>query len=541
MWMEGGGAVLDPSPAIIFHRFLSLLFAAGLRCRCKYNNIAIRYMHDLPMHDLRVVSGVIASATPAESPRLFIDGRELELPRGAVILPGLVDTHCHLIGLGLMGSRVGLRGARSAGECARRVAASAAGRGAGEWITGFGWNQEEWETKGMPSRADLDAVIPDHPVVLYRIDSHALWLNSAALHAAGIGPRQMEGGSIETDAEGRPTGILIDNAMKLAEAVIPPPTVEQQQRWIEQGVDRCIELGITGVHDMNVEPERIESMVRAAERGRMRLRCQVFLAGQEDEWRAFPAPGPLAPNLEIVGVKYFADGALGSRGALLLEPYSDAPGALGLQLLDADRLEGLATEPVARGFAVATHAIGDAANRIVLDAYERLRARHPAALLRIEHAQNVDPADLPRFASLGVIPAVQAIHCTSDAPMAEARLGDERCAHAYPWASLASLGVSLLGGSDFPIESADPLAGLRAFHFRRPDGAREPWHPEQAISRRAALDAYTAAAPLGVPGSLRRGRLLPGYDADLTILDGDPFDESTRVLMTVVGGAVAGR
>lgn len=488
--------------------------------------------------ELRIASGVITSATPSDAPRLFIDGRELALPRGSVIVPGFVDTHCHLIGLGLMASRVVLRGARSAGECAERVAARARERGDGEWIVGFGWNQEEWEDRRMPRREVLDALGIDNPVVLYRIDSHAAWLNGRALREAGIEPREIDGGSIEVGADGTMTGILVDNAMKLVDAVIPPPTVERQREWIGQSVEECLRLGITEVHDMNVEPGRIEAMTRLAEGGGMRLRCQVFLAAQSREWEEFPVPATLAPNLSIVGVKYFADGALGSRGALLLEPYADAPHTHGLRLLGSDELVELATEPVRRGFAVATHAIGDAANRIVLDAYRTLRADHPGALLRVEHAQTVHPDDLSRFASLGVIPAMQAIHCTSDAPMADARLGPERAAHAYPWASLRKLGVPVLGGSDFPIESPDPLAGLRAFHFRRPDGAAGGWHPEQAISRRDALDAYTAHAPLGIPGAPRRGHLLPGHDADITILDGDPFDEETRVVMTIVGGEV---
>jgi len=492
-------------------------------------------------HDIRVASGVIESVTLAASPRLFIEGRELPLPRGAVILPGFVDTHCHLIGLGMMASRVGLRGARSAEECARRVAQRAAGRPPGEWIIGFGWNQEEWDDRGMPDRTRLDAATADHPVALYRIDSHAIWLNTRALAEAGIVPHAIDGGSIEVDGEGNATGLLIDNAMKLVEARMPPPSADQQRRWIEFSVEECLRLGITEVHDMNVEPERIESMTRAAEGGGMRLRCQVFLAGQNEEWRGFSSPAVLGPNLRTVGVKYFADGALGSRGALLLEPYSDAPETRGLGLLDADRLVDLATPAVERGFAIATHAIGDAANRLVLDAYERLRSAHRHALLRIEHAQTLHPDDIPRFARLGVLPAMQAIHCTSDAAMAEARLGPERCDHSYAWNELRKLGVPILGGSDFPVESADPLAGLRAFYYRRPDGSTEGWRPGQAVSRRVAIDAYTAWAPLGIPGNNRRGRLAVGCDADLVVLDGDPFHESTSAVLTVVGGNVVMR
>ncbi|MEP7220655.1 MAG: amidohydrolase family protein, partial [Bacteroidota bacterium] len=323
---------------------------------------------------VRCSGGRIDGVESSERFRLFLDGREIELPSGGMILPGLVDTHCHLIGIGLMASRVGLRGAASAGECAERAAERARATPAGEWITGFGWNQEEWGERRMPDKGVLDALIADHPVALQRIDSHAVWLNSRGLREAGITPRHIDGGSIELDERGEPTGILIDNAMKLVEQAIPAPTVERQRGWIEESVGECLRLGITEVHDMNVEPERLESMTRAADRGGMRLRCQLFLAAQNEEWTVVPRPTALGPNLQIVGVKYFADGALGSRGALLLEPYSDAPGTRGLQLLDAGEIIRLASEPIRRGFAVATHAIGDGANRIVLDAYEELRA-----------------------------------------------------------------------------------------------------------------------------------------------------------------------
>jgi hypothetical protein len=486
-----------------------------------------------------VANGRITSAVASDRVRLAIDGRSLSIPNGAVILPGFVDTHCHLIGLGLMASRVNLRGARSAEECARRVAERARAAAPGEWIAGFGWNQEEWDDRRMPDRAALDALVPDNPVVLVRVDSHASWVNARALAEAGVAAGEVEGGEVVTGDDGAPTGLLIDNAMKLVERAVPKPGVETQRRWIEHSVDECLRHGITEVHDMNVEPERIEPMTRAADAGAMRLRCQVFLAAQSDEWRVFPAPATIGANLHLVGVKYFADGALGSRGALLLEPYADAPATRGLELLGSGDIETLAGPAIERGYAVATHAIGDAANRIVLDAYERLRARHRDALLRVEHAQIVHPDDVPRFASLGIIPTMQATHCTSDAPMAESRLGPERCAYAYGWAAMRAVGRPVLGGSDFPIESPDPLAGIRAFHFREPVPGAGPWYPAQAIPRADALAAYTAWAPLGIPGAHARGTLVAGNDADLVVLTADPFDDAGAVVaMTIVAGRI---
>ncbi|HVZ39514.1 MAG TPA: amidohydrolase family protein [Candidatus Kapabacteria bacterium] len=491
------------------------------------------------------VEGVcIASVSDAPRFALSVNTHAVELPERALVLPGFVDTHCHLMGLGLMASRVQLRGARSATECAQRMADRARTRPPGEWVMGFGWNQEEWGSGAMPDRAVLDAMLPDNPAVLIRIDSHASWCNTAALHAAGITEgaareRRPDGGAIVADEAGRPTGILIDEAMALVERVIPPPTTAQQAGWIAESIAACLRLGITEVHDMNVEPERLQAMAGVADRGDMHLRCQVFLTGRNDAWKAVPRPAVLGPNVHAVGVKYFADGALGSRGALLLAPYSDAPDTSGLPLTTADELAAAAAEPLERGYAVATHAIGDAAVRAVLDGYERLRAGHAGALLRMEHAQTVHPDDLARFVWLNVVPAVQAVHCTSDAAMAVARLGDERCATAYPWKSLRSRGLPILGGSDFPIESADPMAGLRAFTDRTPQGASGPWHGEQRISREEAVDAYTAWAPLGIPGTHRRGALAPGNDADIVVLDSDPFENpDARVLLTIVGGAI---
>jgi predicted amidohydrolase YtcJ len=482
----------------------------------------------------------ISEVTPSEQSHLFINGREYPLPNGCRIFPGFVDTHCHLIGLGLMASRVDLRGARSARECAERMAEAAAESSPGVWVRGFGWNQEEWGDPAMPDRAILDECIPNNPVVLQRVDSHAVWINSRAMDIIGDIPEEIPGGEILRDASRRATGIFVDNATDLVERVIPLPSVEQQIGWLNQSVERCLAFGITEIHDMNVEPSRLESMTRLAERGGMRLRCNVFLAAMHNEWHPWPQPTELAANLAIVGVKYFADGALGSRGALLLEPYSDAPETLGLALLSVDELVERARPAIEVGFAVATHAIGDGANRLVLDAYELLRRDYPAALLRIEHAQIVHPDDLPRFGQLGVVAAVQSVHCTSDATMAERRLGRDRCQTAYRWRSLIDQGVPVIGGSDFPIESVDPATGLRAFVHRTPDGTTDPeaaWCPEEKITPAEALAAYTSQAPAGVPRGANRGTIHVGCDADLVVVEGDVFTPGEgSVVATIVAG-----
>lgn len=489
---------------------------------------------------IHVAGASIRSAEPADRWRLFVDNRELDFGGPIHVFPGFVDTHCHLIGWGLMASRVRLYSAVSARECAELMAARARERGKGEWIVGFGWNQERWAGAAMPDRALLDELVPDNPAVLIRIDSHASWCNTRALEAAGItGARAREiepaGGAIVLAADGTPTGLLVDHAMKLVEAAMPEPSVQEKMAWIAESARVFARIGITEVHDMNVEPARLEAMTRVAEGGDLLVRCRVFVEGAREAWRSVGAPAVLAEHLDIVGVKFFADGALGSRGALLAEPYADAPGR-GLALMSAEELIDAAAEPIERGFAVATHAIGDEANRVVLDAYTELRRRYPSALLRIEHAQIVQRRDMMRMRDLGVIPAMQAVHCTSDAAMAEQRLGLQRCADAYAWRSLRDLGLPILGGSDSPIETPSVRAGLRAFHERIPEGTGTPWFREQRLTRAEALDAYTAWAQLGVPNPARRGALLPGFQADLAVTLGDPFEPHCIEVATLRDG-----
>lgn len=487
---------------------------------------------------IEISNGIIASVGASERPRVVVDGAELLVPAGAVVLPGFVDTHCHLLGLGQMAERVQLGGLRTITDCLARVAYRAATTPEGEWILGFGWNETEWLDRARPTRAALDTAAPDHPVALYRVDTHAVWINSSAMALAGIEAGTIDGGEIVLGDDGKPDGLLIDNAVRLLDSAIPRPSAERMRRWLTMAVDRCLEYGITEVHDMNVATDVLDVLASAAAAGELRVRAAVFLEGMNDGWRDFGAPRAMAPMLDVVGVKYFVDGALGSRGALLLEPYADDPTSYGLGLIDIDELVERADAAASAGHAIATHAIGDAANRIALDAYERLRARHPGTLLRIEHAQIVHPDDVGRFAGLEVVAAMQPTHCTSDAAMAEARLGLDRCRTAYPWRTLLEGGARVIAGSDFPIESPDPLAGLRAFVRREPRTGAGAWFASEAIDRDAALRAFTAWAPSGRPGEARRGRLEPGFDADVVVLTGDPFDAGTTVLYTIVGGVV---
>ena len=485
---------------------------------------------------IEIQDGMFTAVDRSGPSRLVIDGGEVDLPTDVVFLPGFVDTHCHLMGAGEMAERVDLHGAGSAAECARRMADAAGRLPSGRWILGFGWNQEEWNDPAPLDRTILDAHLHDHPAALYRIDTHAVAINTRAMEAAGIVSGEIEGGRIESDAAGEPTGMLIDSAIRILERAWPAVTDADRERWIELGAAEARRHGLTAVHDMNVEPERLPAMIAVAERGGLGLRVHLFLKGESGAWREIERPGQIADGVTIDGVKFFADGALGSRGALLIEPYSDAPDVSGIELMSPAELVDAAVPAIERGFAIATHAIGDRAVRNVIVAYEELRERYPDALLRMEHAQIVHSEDLVRMARAGIIAAVQPTHCISDASMAIRRLGSERARDAYRWRSLIDAGVTIIAGSDFPVESPSALDGLRAFVDRDPgDG---PWYPHERITPEEAVDAFTSAALTGVTFPRRTGRIHPGFAADLTILSGDPFSPRTTVIATLLAGTL---
>ena len=485
---------------------------------------------------VEVEGGRIVRSVRSSRASLRLDGRALELPDDARILPGFVDAHCHLIGPGQMGERVWLGGRRSAADCLDAVSSFADAHPDLDWVLGFGWNDEEWEEPEEFSREILDRILPDRPLVLYRIDTHGVWCNTRALEQGGIRALASEENRevIPLRSDGEPSGLLLEGGVKWLEAGMPAPGEEDFIRWYRTGIDYVLRFGITEVHDMNVQPEWLPALVKLAESGELPIRVRLFLDGTKDGWKEFDRPGMIAPNLYVDGVKFFADGALGSRGALLLEPYADEPSTRGVGTITADELDELARGPLDRGLAIATHAIGDAANRIVLDGYRPLRSAYPHAILRIEHAQIVHPEDIPRFSELRVLPSVQPIHCTSDIRMAERRLGPDRTSIAYSWRSLIETGLPLLAGSDFPIESGDPWKGIESFVERRgPD--RRAWHPEERIDPHRAIAAYTAWPHLGLPDRARRGRLQRGFDGDVVVWEGG------RALYVIRGGEIVRR
>ena len=471
--------------------------------------------------------------------------------QGAVAMPGLVDSHVHLYGLGKALAEIDLVGARSAAECAQRVRAAASDT-LDAWLTGRGWDQNLWPGQAWPTRELLDAAVPGRPVLLRRVDGHAAWASSEALRRAGIAAATADppGGAILRDERGEPTGVLIDRAIEMVSVLIPPPSAAEVRRRVNLAIDHCLALGLVGVHEAGTSWDLLALYRELAAGGDLGLRLVCYLDDDEQTLDAGLAHGPFATTdlmLHVPGIKLYADGALGSRGALLLQDYSDDPGNRGLQLTPTARLRGVCERAAAAGFQVATHAIGDAANRLVLDLYESvLGGRLAAARWRVEHAQIIDPADLPRFGQLGVIAAMQPIHCTSDMDWAGDRLGPDRLGGAYAWRSLIASGAAVCFGTDVPVEPADPLAGLYAARTRmHPDGTPAGgWRAQECLDGRTALRAYTLGSAYAAFLEGETGVLAPGRLADITVLSDDPTAVPAaqvlqlRPLWTIVHGTI---
>jgi predicted amidohydrolase YtcJ len=483
---------------------------------------------------------VLATATAAT--------RRLDVG-GATIVPGLQDAHGHVVGLGEALEQLDLRRTKTLDELTDRLRQHAAARPAGEWILGRGWDQNLWPGQGWPTAAALDAAAPAHPVVLTRVDGHAVVANSRALAAGGVTAATPDppGGRILREASGAPMGVLVDTAQQLVLRHVPAPTGDQLTRRIEAADRRLRAVGLTAVHDAGVTPDVIDLYRSLVADNRVKTRLYVMIAGGSQAWFE---RGPLvdpAHRLTVRSVKLMADGALGSRGAALLEPYADEPGNTGLLLLEESQLYARTRAAAAAGFQVATHAIGDRGNRVVLDVFERVLRDVPGASglrFRIEHAQVLAPADIPRFRALGIIASVQAIHGTSDMPWAEARIGPERVRGAYAWRSLVDAGVQLANGSDFPVEPPEPLLGFHAAITRQDATGHPPggWTPGERLTREEALRAFTLDAAYAAHAERDLGSIEPGKIADLVVLSADIMAVApaavltTTVLRTMIAG-----
>jgi predicted amidohydrolase YtcJ len=473
---------------------------------------------------------------------------------GMSAYPGFVDAHAHLLGLGKSLEIIDLTGTRSEADVLALVRGEVRQAPAGTWILGRGWDQNRWPVPKFPTHEGLSQAAPDHPVLLTRVDGHAVWANRRAMELAGIGenPAPVAGGEILRDAAGKPTGVFVDNAADLLTRHVPEETEAVIERRLQAAMGRCVAAGLTQVHDAGVG-ERVLAVYEKMQRGsRLPLRVWAMLQGSEEWLRATLAGGirrSADDRLVVRSVKLYADGALGSRGAWLLAPYSDRPDTSGLPVNPPEYLERIARLCAERGFQVCTHAIGDRANREMLDIYQKVLASCPdgkARRFRVEHAQVLTAADIPRFHALGVIPSMQPTHCTSDMAWAGDRLGAERCRYAYAWASLLRDGNHIPMGSDFPVEGVSPLLGFYAAVTRQDPQGRPPggWMPEERMSRAEALRSMTLWAAEAAFLEEDLGSLKPGKWADLTICDRDilkvPAEEilRTRVLLTIVGGRV---
>jgi len=479
-----------------------------------------------------------------------VDAVRIELPPEAFVMPGLQDAHGHLLGLGGMLAEVDLVGTTSFEEVVQRVVQRAATQPAGSWVIGRGWDQNDWADTTMPHHRALSAAVPGHPVWLVRIDGHAGLANTLALQQAGLTKASVVagGGEILRDGDGEPTGVLVDAAM--AAIPLPAPTQEQRRERLLAAQHECLRHGLTGVHDAGVDAATLQAMVDLHREGKWWLRTYVLLDPNE---RELIARGPWQTpdgRITVRAVKAYADGALGSRGAALLEPYADAPGKRGLVGMPKGSIQVLAQFCAEHEMQLCMHAIGDAANRAVLDAYAAVGkpADRVAKRLRfrIEHAQVLAEDDFARFAQLGVLPSMQPTHLTSDMPWAAQRLGPARTARAYAWTRFHRLGVIVPFGSDFPVESVDPRRGLFAAVTTRGvgDAPGPGFRPEQRLSREQAIRGFTLHAAHASFAERDLGTLEVGKVADLTVFDRDlrscSDDEllQAKVLLTVVGGQV---
>ncbi len=461
------------------------------------------------------------------------------------IFPGFNDAHTHLGGAGRTKLNVDLTGVKSLDEMLAKIKPAADAAPAGHWLTGGNWDHTLWAKKVLPTRQDLDKVTGDHPTFLDRIDGHIAIANTAALAAAGITGKTHppQGGAIDLDAGGEPTGILRESAKGLVYKVIPPPSAEERRKGDELAITDALKHGVTSVQDFS-DWQDFLVFEQMEKEGKLHLRISEWLPFKDslDELKAHRTHHDANDPLLHTGMlKGFMDGSLGSRTAAMKAPYADDPNNTGLPQFTQDQLNKMAVERNAAGFQLGFHAIGDKATSMALDAYSQTGVS-TTARNRIEHAQVVDPADIPRFKKLGVIASMQPNHLLTDMNWAVDRLGDKRAAYSYAWKAFLTAGVPLAFGTDYPVEPITPFRGLYAAVTRMNEAGTKTYYPENKLTRGQALYAYTQGSAYAEFAEKHKGKLLPGYDADFILVDRDLYKVGapallfTQVLQTFVAG-----
>jgi predicted amidohydrolase YtcJ len=541
----------------IKHVLVTFIIGLSINANVASANTAIHNINGYTSTDdgLRTFSVLVFD----DSGRILATGDEDLLERFAqatridgnkqTVLPGLTDAHGHVYGLGYLNNSLNLMGSPAVEDAVAQIGDYAAARPAARWILGRGWNQVIWPIQTFPTAQHIDAVVSDRPVWLRRVDGHAGWANSAALKLSGVDDDTPDpvGGKILRDENGHATGVLIDMAMGLVTSKIPAVNKDEIRDAIQSAIRALLSEGVTGVHDPGIDLQNAEVYLSLADNKQLDMRIYAMIGGAGDVLDAIGEPIKRYGNdrLEIASVKLYADGALGSRGAAMIEAYSDDAENRGLPFWTQTQLEDQISKANRMGFQVGVHAIGDSANRRVLNAFDSVQDGEPSPLRnRVEHAQIIALDDISRFHQLGVIASMQATHATSDKNMAEDRIGPDRILGGYAWRRLLDSGAIIANGSDFPVELSNPFHGLYAAVTRQdrdgePDGG---WYADQALTRAEALHSFTLAAAYAANQDDRLGSLEAGKWADFIVIDRDFFEipdaeiDDIKVLQTWVGG-----
>lgn len=519
---------------------LLVLFVLIIGCSSQTDKSIIKNVNGYTLSDGELIS---FSVLVIENGKVLETGGEalLENHEGTVIdgegktlLPGLIDAHGHVMGLGFQELQVNLAGITTLEETLEKVKTYAEENPELEWIQGRGWNQTLWPENEFPTAEDLDEVVSDRPVWLSRVDGHAGWGNSMAMRLAGISKDtpDPQGGKIIRDNTGKATGVFIDAAEGYINEVVPPTTDRERELALEKAIEQMSSMGLTSVHDAGITVDTWELYKEFADENRLKTRIYAMIGGAGGTFDTLAANGPVNSYaddlLAMRSVKLYSDGALGSRGAAMLEPYSDDPGNRGLLFVDQDEMNRMASKVVGQGFQVNIHAIGDRGNRQVLNAIEYAQNEYEDQDLRnrVEHAQIVDLGDIPRFKELDIIASMQPTHATSDMNMAEDRVGPERIRGGYAWQTFLDQGTVVAAGSDFPVEHSNPFFGLYSAVTRQDHEGNPPegWYPEEAMSRIQALRGFTLDAAYAAHQEGVLGSLEPGKWADFIIIDQDYFE-----------------